>query len=240
MSFPYESKEGLGNIVGISEHCGHALTYKVLTADTGHVIYRSLLRPANTNDANLCANMFAGEPDTHNEVLKSRSSTPHTMDESKPADTISPSPVFNPQDLIGRFFLMDKQSDGKRPRATITQLLEDHESKLEDNPTRIKFKLSLNNDQQEDIITYNKMLEYITKDKEFYITWIFRQIVSHEGPTQGSQYDLMIECENGEITKEPLKVIATNDPVTCAIYARENGLLDKPGWKHLKRNLRVW
>jgi hypothetical protein len=175
--------------------------------------------------------MFAGEPDTHNELVKSRNSTPHTMDESKPADTISPSLVFNPQDLTGWSFLMDKQSDGQRPRATITQLLEDHESKLEENPTRIKFKLSLNNDQKEDIITYNKMLEYITKDKESDVTWKFRQIVSHEGPTQGSQYDLMIEWENGEITKESLRVIATDYPVTCAIYARENGLLDKPGWK---------
>jgi hypothetical protein len=26
-SFPSESKKGLGNIVGISEHCGHAGTY---------------------------------------------------------------------------------------------------------------------------------------------------------------------------------------------------------------------
>jgi hypothetical protein len=112
---------------------------------------------------------------------------------------------------------MDKQSDGQRPRATITQLLEEHESKLEDNPTRIKFKLSLNNDKQEDIITYNKMLEYITKDKDSDITWKFRRIVSHEGPTQGSQYDLLIEWENGEITKEPLKVNVTDDPVTCAI-----------------------
>jgi hypothetical protein len=129
---------------------------------------------------------------------------------------------------------MDKQSDGQRQRATITQLLEDHEFKLEDNPTRIKFKLSLNNDQQEDIIMYNKMLEYITKDKESDITWKFRRIISHEGPTQGSKYDLMIEWENREITKEPLKVIATDDPVTCAIYARENGLLDKPGWKHFR------
>jgi hypothetical protein len=141
----------------------------------------------NTDDANLRASMFAGEPDTHNEVVKSRNSTPHTMDESKPVDTTSPSQVLNPQDLIGQSFLMDKQSDGQRPtRATITQLLEDHESKLEDNPTRIKFKLSLNNDQQEDIITYNKMLEYITKDKESDITWKFRRIISHEGPTQGS------------------------------------------------------
>jgi Reverse transcriptase (RNA-dependent DNA polymerase) len=78
------------------------------------------------------------------------------------------------------------------------------------------------------------MLEYITKDADSNITWKFRRIVSHEGPTQGSQYDLLIEWENGEITKEPLKVIATVDPVTCTKYARENGLLDKPGWKRLR------
>jgi hypothetical protein len=34
-SFPSDSNEGLGNIAGISEHCGH--TYKVLTANTGHI-----------------------------------------------------------------------------------------------------------------------------------------------------------------------------------------------------------
>jgi hypothetical protein len=78
-------------------------------------------------------------------------------------------------------------------------------------------------------ISSHKMLEYITKDEESEITWKFRQIASHEVPTQGSQYDLLIEWENGEITTEPLKVIAADDPVTCAIYARENGLLDQPG-----------
>jgi hypothetical protein len=99
--------------------------------------------------------MFAGELDIQNEVVKSRNyfSQPRNMDESKPAATISPSPVFNPQDLIGRSFLMDKQSNGRKARATITQLLEDHESSLDDNPTRIKFRVSLNKDQQEDIIT---------------------------------------------------------------------------------------
>jgi hypothetical protein len=40
----------------------------------------------------------------------------------------------------------------------------------------------------------------------------------------------LIEWENGEI----LKIIAANDPVTCAIDARENGLLDQPGWKKFK------
>jgi hypothetical protein len=44
--------------------------------------------------------MFVGEPDTHNEILKSRDefSNVKNMDEYKLADT----PVFNPQDSIGR------------------------------------------------------------------------------------------------------------------------------------------
>jgi hypothetical protein len=73
--------------------------YKVLIADTGHIIYHSLLRPANTADANLRASMFAGEPHTRNHVVKSRKDfyQPHKMDESKPAAAISSLLVFNPQ-----------------------------------------------------------------------------------------------------------------------------------------------
>jgi hypothetical protein len=48
------------------------------------------------------------------------------------------------------------------------------------------------------------------------------------------QTTLLIEWENVEITKDPVKIIAADDPVTCAIYARENGLLDQPGWKRFK------
>jgi hypothetical protein len=41
----------------------------------------------------------------------------------------------------------------------------------------------------------------------------------------------MIEWENGDITTESLAMIAADEPVTCAIYARSHGLLDKPGRK---------
>ena len=37
--FPSESKEAMGYIVGISEHCGPTLTWKILTADTQKVIF---------------------------------------------------------------------------------------------------------------------------------------------------------------------------------------------------------
>ena len=39
---------------------------------------------------------------------------------------------------------------------------------------------------------------------------------------------------NGEITLEPLGIIAADDPVTCAIYASDSHLLDLEGWKRFK------
>ena len=101
----------------------------------------------------------------------------------------------------------------------------------------------VNNDEYEEIIAYNDLLDHISKagnDKD-QVLWKFRRITGHEGPLtsdnssyRGSLYNVMIEWENGEITSEPLLTIAADDPVTCAIYARENNLLDLPGWKRIK------
>ena len=44
-----------------------------------------------------------------------------------------------------------------------------------------------------------------------------------------------MEWENREITWEPLGIIAKSDPVTRAIYAKENNLLDTPSWIQFKR-----
>jgi hypothetical protein len=67
--------------------------------------------------------------------------------------------------------------------------------------------------------------------------------VGHQGPLlrhdkdyNGSRFNLLVEWENGEITTKPLSVIAADDPVTCAVYAREHELLDVKGWKRF-RNL---
>jgi hypothetical protein len=59
---------------------------------------------------------------------------------------------------------MEKQEDGHHYRGRIVQLIEDHESMVEDNSTRIKFLVSVNNDQAEEIMMYNKLLDYLAKD----------------------------------------------------------------------------
>jgi hypothetical protein len=70
----------------------------------------------------------------------------------------------------------------------------------------------------------------------------FREIIGHQGPLKpddldykGSTYNVKVEWETGEITHEPLSLIGTDDPVTCAAYAKKQGLLDQPGWKKFKR-----
>ena len=44
----------------------------------------------------------------------------------------------------------------------------------------------------------------------------------------------MVEWETGEITEEPLSLIAADDPVTSAEYAKKHDLLHLDGWKRLK------
>ena len=47
---------------------------------------------------------------------------------------------------------------------------------------------------------------------------------------KGSKYNVQVEWETGEITFEPLSIIAADDPVTCAAYAKENNLLALEIW----------
>ena len=244
-TFPSDSKESVGHIVGISEHVGPALTWKVLTSDTKKVIYRSQIRPYTDSDPNIRAEMLDGEDDSteiSDPVIKSRHDTVNISDSSNHLDPDqSSSPVFDPEDLVGRTFLLDPQKDGQKHRARIVKLIEDHENDVDKNPTRIKFLCSINNDTAEEVITYNQLLEYITRDEENPVVWKFRRITSHQGPLKpdhpdynGSSYNVMVEWENGEVTSEPLSIIAADDPVTCAIYAKDCNLLDKPGWKRFK------
>ena len=50
----------------------------------------------------------------------------------------------------------------------------------------------------------------------------------------GSRYNVMVEWETGEITEEPLSIIAQDDLVTCAAYVQEHILLNLPKWNKLK------
>ena len=120
--------------------------------------------------------------------------------------------------------------------------IDDRGQTLED----IKFKLKINKDQAEEIMSYNQFMDYIQKgtdaEEDPDSLFKFRDIVAHQGPLEstdpnhkGSKYNVMVEWESGEVTYEPLTLISKDDPITCAVYAKKHDLLDTTGWKHLKR-----
>ena len=84
------------------------------------------------------------------------------------------------------------------------------------------------------IISYNQVLNYLEIDNQDDETLFkFRAITGHQGALdiddpnyKGSLYNVMVEWETGKITEEPLSIIATDDPVTCAAYAKKHNLLN--------------
>jgi hypothetical protein len=265
-TFPSDSKELCGRWVGVSKNVGHFMTYKILTDDTYWIIHRSNIRlvadphsrdlrldPLNDELPEVIWSLRKASPASdHGEDLSLHSMEPtdeHPYTESKPDQSEHPSTgddmvIVDPQELLGRTFLMDTQEDGQRFHARIVEYISDHESNIRHSDDHVKFQISINEDEYEEIITYNELMDFIEKNQENdAIVWRFQRNVGHQGPLlwhdkdyNGSRFNVLVEWENGEITTEPLSVIAADDPMTCAVYAREHDLLDVEGWKHF-RNL---
>ena len=51
-NFPSESEERAGYWVGFGEHCGDAMSHKILDHDTQKIIYRSAVRPKKSSTDN--------------------------------------------------------------------------------------------------------------------------------------------------------------------------------------------
>ena len=222
---------------------GMPLTYWVLSAETGKVIPRSEIRSAlKEEERNIRLEPTTGEDKPL--VIKDRYDSDYVL--SDPTRM----PTIQPDDLLGRTFLKDPNEDGERFRARVVRKIIDNPN-LED-PTfeNIKFILKIDGAKADEIVSYNEVLDQINKvkfqdeldDTDGAKIWRFRQITGHAGPLskrdknyKGSPYNVLVEWETGETTYEPLHVIAQDDPVTCAIYAKNNGLLDTPGWKRFKQ-----
>ena len=53
-------------------------------------------------------------------------------------------PIFSPHNLVGRTFVMDPDHNGNVNCAKIVEAIEGFDNNMEKNPTRIKFKCSIN------------------------------------------------------------------------------------------------
>ena len=82
----------------------------------------------------------------------------------------------------------------------------------------------------------SKVLDHLDQQEQQEDLYKFGAITGHQGPLSPhdenykfSKYNVMVEWETGEITEEPLSLIAADDPVTCAEYAKKHDLLHLDG-----------
>jgi hypothetical protein len=124
----------------------------------------------------------------------------------------------------------------------------EREEKLKKGSEYMKFICEVPNSTVDAIFTYNEILDQIEKDNidiesNTEQLYKFRHIAAHQSPLRtsdkdykGSMSNVLALWETGETTYEPLDMIASDDPVTCAQYARENNLFDTAGWKRFRRS----
>ena len=170
--------------------------------------------------------------------------------DSNGSDNPPPMSIINLDDLLGRTFLLPMDENGERKRATISEHVKDLCQQQVSREDQLRFKLKIDGDQLDDLISYNQLMEYLEDKTDTGPLedglYRFKCIKDHKGPFtssdpeyNGSSYNLLIEWEPGEQTWEPLGNIIASDPYTCAVYAKEHNLLNTPGWKLLKRHART-
>ena len=131
-NFPSESEERAGYWVGLEEHCGDAMTHKILDHDTQKLIYRSAVRPKKSSTPNHRLAPHGGEVSSSSDPSEDKISSESPLespegpppeqnaptvfissrDEENPSGS-KPMPTLDPSDLIGRTFLLHQRRMGR-------------------------------------------------------------------------------------------------------------------------------
>ena len=146
--FPSASKELRGRWVGISANVSNFMTFKVLTDDMLKVIHHSNVRsvcdptskilrldPLNENFPEVITSL------RQKPVVDSDSTSPDHGEQQAPmqhSNSFSMA-IIDPQDHVGRTFLMDTRDDGQRFCAQIVEYIDEHMHNCHRTPEHMKF-----------------------------------------------------------------------------------------------------
>jgi len=223
--------EATGRFVGFSENVGHAMTYKVLDDKTKKVLHRSRVRSALFDDKR---NLRAEEA-TADAVNKDKIDEVEFI-KARFDDVQGKMKTIDFDELIGRTFITPPSDDGSQYRAMIKESVETSEKDMALDPTMKKFRCTVDDRGYDEILTYNELMNFIedsVDDGEGGV-WRFKDVYGHRW-TKGVA-EVFLHWENGEKTWEPVSLIAKDDPITLAVYGKKHNLLEKSGWKSLKRH----
>jgi hypothetical protein len=142
-------------------------------------------------------------------------------------------PTLNAEHLLARTFITNPDFIGIQKRAKIKDIEATGEKALDGKQPPFKFQYKVGDKRFEEIVTYNRMLEWVEQDQDKdYFFWIVG-IEDHKR-IRGKWY-VLIRWASGLTSWKLLATTKADDPVTVAMYAKCNNLLDTDGWGGLKK-----
>ena len=164
--------------VGFGEHCGDAMTHKkLLDHETQKIIYRSAVIPQKSSTPNHKLASHGGEfstsSDPSEDEISSESSvgpsqgsslkqkTPtvfiRSRDDENPSGS-KPMPTFDPEDLVGRTFLLPPEENDERHRAMVTRKVVEITDQEDGHRTEnTNFILDTGNGKEEELISHSQL-----------------------------------------------------------------------------------
>ena len=142
-------------------------------------------------------------------------------------------PTLNAKHLLGRTFITNPDFIGVQRRAKIEGIEATGEKATDNKQPLFKFRCSMGDDKFEELVTYNRMLEWVERDQDKDDFFKIVGIEDHKR-IQGKWY-VLVRWASGTTSWNDLAVTKADDPVTVAMYAKRNDLLDTDGWGGLKK-----
>ena len=165
------------------------MTHKHLDKITQKIIYRPLTK-SNPN------HRLSEDGGVANISKQPTSKVPTVFVRSRQDDAdpshIKPVPEFDPDDLIGRTFLLPPQENGERLRAKVTKkVVEEIEAADGNRIPNINFILDIGEGKIEELITHNQLLDHLEQAEEHENSMDqelkkFRAIIGHKGPLKAT------------------------------------------------------
>ena len=238
-TFGRDSDEALGRFVGAAETVGHELTFLILT-EAKKVIARSVIRSARLGGvyrnlrANEAAPSIAPKPpnakvkiagkevpivietvDEDEEVDQAKAEHPFTLHSAmeKELENGHDLPTLDSSSFLGRTFITTPDDSGEQRRATIEQVQLTKNMTPDGMQPLFKFKCRVGTKSFEEVMTYNRMLEWIEMDQDKDDFYRIEGIVNHRRNQKSpSGWEVLVEWASGQVTWNDLTVTFQGDP----------------------------
>ena len=253
-SFPKDTTECVGRFVGIADTVGHAMTFYVLT-EIRKVIARAVLRTARKTGP--CRNLKADpdvealqddddEDDGHAQEFRKQALREAEEDSlaqqflkdvkgdivrSRATDKGIEPPVVDIKGLLGRTFISNPDDNGEQQRAKIIQVTPTVKRTPDGKDAIVRFKCKHGNRMFEEVLSYNKMLEWCNRDVDRDDMFKIDGIISHRKAKlkdSTGPWEVLVKWSSGQATWNCLNLTYTDDPMSVTMCAIKNNLLDLP------------